>query len=93
MTMNNYMTIDILVADDGMELQCWMSTEDVWKNEQLKYPFQYTYLGERCAWTIHTNYQLTSKILSVAGETADRICSEQAAINDRRKKAVADASS
>jgi len=83
--MTNYMTADILVADDGMEIQCWMSTVEIWKSELLHYPFQYTYLGDRCTWLIHTNYQLTSKVLAVIGEQADRICAEQFLTNSRRK--------
>ncbi|MES2213171.1 MAG: hypothetical protein V4490_08570 [Pseudomonadota bacterium] len=81
----SYMAVTLAVADHELQLQCWMTTVDEWAHGGTQFPYQYTHLGERCTWLIHSNYQLTMKMLALVGEQADRICCEQVNINDKRK--------
>jgi len=81
----NYMTITADVHDNGISLSIWMCPIELWRSEQQQFPHIYTYMGERCTWFMHSNIELTGKVVSMAAEEADRICIEQARINDRRK--------
>jgi len=83
----NYMTVSLDTNRDGINLAGWISTVDYWNAEKEAFPYAYTYMGDRCTWLIHSNTELTPKMIQAVGETCDRICSEQAAINDRRKLA------
>jgi len=83
--MMRYMTVSLDVNAEGINLACWMSTVDFWTSEKEAYPYAYTYIGDRCEWLIHGNAELTMKMLAAVGETADRICSQQADINARRR--------
>ena len=80
-----YMSVQMNLGDDGMDFNCWVSTVDLWKGEGKNYPFSYTYLGDWCTWLIHSNTQLTSKVLAVLGEQCDRICKAQESKNETRK--------
>lgn len=80
-----YMTVSLDVNRDGINLACWMSTVDYWNSEIAAFPYAYTHLGNRCTWLIHSNSELTMKMIGAVGETADRICAEGAIINDRRR--------
>lgn len=83
----NYMTVSLDVNRDGINLAGWMSTVDYWNAEKDAFPYAYTYMGDHCTWLIHSNTELTMKMIAAVGETCDRICSEQSAINERRKVA------
>jgi hypothetical protein len=80
-----YMTVSLDVNVDGINLACWMSPANFWLSEREAYPFMYTHMGDRCTWLIHSNTELNMKMIGAVGETADRICSQQAEINSRRK--------
>ncbi len=80
-----YMTIQAVFMTTGMDFECWLSTVEFWTVEREKYPHDYTYVGEACTWLLRSNVELTPKIIVMAGEQADRICSTQIAINNTRK--------
>jgi len=82
-----YMTVSIDMMPDGINLFCSISTVEFWSNERDMFPYNYTYIGGTCTWLIHSNTELTMKMLGAVGETADRICEQGQAINDRRKVA------
>jgi len=82
---NNYMTVSLDVNSDGINLACWMSTVFFWNSEREAYPYAYTSMSDRCTWIIHSNAELTVKMLAAVTETADRICTQQIEINAKRR--------
>lgn len=82
---NRYMTVSYDTQPEGMNLTCWMSTVDFWMSEQVHYPHKYTHMGDVCTWLIHSNVELTNKVISMVVETADSICERQTRINAKRK--------
>jgi len=80
-----FMTIDVDIQPEGFNLCCWMSTKEFWQGELKSFPHAYTYSGDDCVWHIHANVELTSKIIVMAGEQADKIIAEQIERNDKRK--------
>ena len=85
--LKRYMTVSLDLMPDGMNVSCWMSTVEFWSQEVATYPHIYTYMGDRCTWFIHSNTELTPKLIQAAGETADRICAKQSQTNKDRKVA------
>jgi len=83
--LKRYMTVSLDVMPEGMNLSCWMSTVEFWSQEVSSYPNLYTYMGDRCTWFIHSNTELTPKLVTACGETADRICAAQSKQNADRK--------
>jgi len=82
-----YMTVALDVQPEGLNVACWMSTVEFWMSEKVQYPYDYTYMGDRCTWLIHANTELTMKMVAMVGETADKICSDTERVNARRKLA------
>ena len=80
-----YMTVSLDLTPSGINVAAWMSVAKFWRDERLAYPHTYTYMGDRCTWLIHSNTELTPKVIQAVGETGDRICKEQNAINANRK--------
>jgi len=80
-----YMTVHLSVMPEGFEVGCWISAVEFWQSEKAHFPYNYTYMGEHCTWIIHANMELTSKVVTMAGEQADRMCLETEARNNRRK--------
>jgi len=80
-----YMIVSIDTIENGLNLSCWMSPVEFWKEETQSYPFVHTYMGDSCTWLMRANRELSIKQVIMIGETADRICKEQAEINARRK--------
>ena len=80
-----YMTVSVDVQPEGMNLSCWMSTEEFWLSEVIQFSNKYTAMGNNCTWLIHANAELTMKMIAMVSEYADKICAEQKAINERRK--------
>lgn len=83
--LKRYMTVSLDLMPEGMNVSCWMSTVSFWQAEVANYPHVYTYMGERCTWFMHSNTELTPKLIHAIGETADRICSQQEDQNYERK--------
>jgi hypothetical protein len=79
------MTVSLDLQPEGINISAWMSTVEFWSQEVISYPHVYTYMGDRCTWFIHSNTELTPKIIQAVGETADRICAQQAQKNYERK--------
>jgi len=82
---HNYMTVSVDVMPDGLNLSMWMSTQEFWASEVAHFPYQFTYMGEFCTWILHSNIELTVKMIVVVGEQADEICIRQEKINRLRK--------
>jgi len=80
-----YMTVTLDLQPEGINVACWISTVEFWLSERKKYPYDYQYLGEHCAWLIHGNMELTPKLIVAVGETADRICRQTEVVNSKRK--------
>jgi hypothetical protein len=80
-----YMTVDVDVMPSGINLCMWMSTVEFWMSEVKNYPYKYTYIGNSCTWLLHSNSELTSKMINMIGEQADDICTKQAIKNSTRK--------
>jgi len=80
-----YMTIEVTLMTGGMDFSCWLSAEQFWKSETHRFPHVYTYASDRCTWFMHSNIELTNKIISMAGEEADRICLDIIATNKNRR--------
>jgi len=85
--MIRYMTVMLVVTEEGVSLSCWMSVEELWAQEVAQFPHKYTFMGDRCTWFVHSNSELTGKMVALAGETADKICAQQIEINYSRKLA------
>lgn len=80
-----YMTVSVDIQPEGMNISCWISTVDFWTVEKSQFPYPSTYMGDNCTWLIHSNIQLTIKMVAAVTEYADRICKEQSAFNSKRK--------
>lgn len=85
--LRRYMTVTMSVMPDGLELSCWMSVEEFWNAEKAQFPFNYVHMGDGCTWIIHSNRELTVKVIGMVGEAADSICRQQQERNNRRKLA------
>lgn len=83
--MRRYMTVSIDLQPEGCNISAWMSTQQFWTQEVITYPHLYTHMGDRCTWFIHSNHELSQKMVAAVGETADKICAQQAKKNDTRK--------
>lgn len=81
----NYMSVTVDLMPDGLSVSCWMCPDDFWKEEEQKFPYVYTYMGDRCTWFIHCNIELTNKAIAYVTDEADRICRVQAHRNENRK--------
>lgn len=82
-----YCTVSLDRQPTGLNLFVSMSTVEFWVEEKASYPNNYTYMGDRCTWLIHSNTELTPKLITSLGEECDRICADNARINDKRKLA------
>lgn len=82
-----YMTVSLDVTPVGINVACWMSTVDFFMSEKAMFPFQFTYIGEWCTWILHSNTELTAKMIAMVGEQADKMCIETEARNKKRKLA------
>ena len=82
-----YMTVSADFLSDGINLSCWIGTAEFWATERLMYPHDYIYIGGHCQWLIHSNSELTPKVIQAIGETADRIC-HQGEISAKNRRAV-----
>jgi hypothetical protein len=82
-----FMLVSVDRVEQGLNLCCWMSTENLFQWEKSTYPHVYKTLGNDCVWTIRSNTEMTIKLLAMCAETGDKICAEQIAINNRRKLA------
>lgn len=82
-----YMTVTIDRQPEGINITCWMSAEDTWLLETAAYPFTYTSMGEFCTWIMHSNVEMTLRLIGVVREEADAICIRQEKINSLRKLA------
>lgn len=80
-----YMTVSLDLQANGFNITGWMSTVEFWIAERAAYPHRYTAMGDACTWLIHSNTELTVKMIATVTEYCDRICREQTAINNRRK--------
>ena len=80
-----YMTVSVDIQPDGMNMSCWMAVEEFFAVEVVQFPHKYTAMGDSCTWLIHSNEELTIKMIALIGEYADRICQEQITINAKRK--------
>ena len=80
-----YMTVTMDVVPEGFSFQCWISTEEFWQFDKLMFPHVYTHVSDACTWFIRSNNELTNKVVSVAAETADKMCAEAIAHDKRRK--------
>lgn len=85
--LKRYMTVSIDVQPEGFAFQCWISVDAFWSQEVTEYPHVYTYVGGRCTWFIHSNIEMTSKMVIACGEQADRLCASQSQTNKERKLA------
>ena len=83
--LQRFMTVTVTVTPIGVNLSCWMSTEEFWKWDLSKYPHQYVYSGDDAGWHIRSDVEITSKVVSVVGEYAETILREQIERNYKRK--------
>lgn len=80
-----YMTVSVDVMQQGLNVSIWFTTERFWHDEIAMFPHSYDVQTGDCNWKVHSNSELTHKVLMMATEYADKICAENLAINNRRK--------
>lgn len=79
-----YLMISYDLQPNGYNTQAWISIDRPTAHELISYPNIYTYMGDMCTWFIYSAGQLTPKMISAAGEQADRICIEGRKILNNR---------
>lgn len=82
-----YMKVNLTLLDFQWRIDGSVGVQEFWQEELSQYPYFYTYMGDRCTWFIHSNIEMTPKLIQVCGEQADRMCAEGAKKNDTRKLA------
>lgn len=80
-----YMTVLASFMPEGMELSCWMAVDEFWKSEISSYTHNYTYKSDTCEWFIHSNVELTAKLIIAVGEYGQKICDDTIRFNNNRK--------
>lgn len=80
-----FMTVLASFMPEGMEMSCWMSTVEFWAEEVKQYPHEYDYMVNGCDWVIHSNIELSEKLIAAVGDYAQKICEENIAINNHRQ--------
>ncbi len=82
-----YVSVSCDMQPDGFNLACWLSTEDIWKGEEQKYPFAMKCQGEAFSFWVHSSCELTVKARRMIAEEAEKMLLRQIDINSRRKLA------
>ena len=80
-----FMTVTLDIVPQGMNVSCWISTEPSWLLEIPKYPYHYTRDENGCKWLIHSNSEMTNKMVTMVSEYAEMICKESLEADKRRK--------
>lgn len=82
-----YMTISMDCLNEGFNFCCWFSPMRFWLEEIASFPNDYTSEGNEHIWHVHSNVELTNKVVSMAIEQGEEITARTRAINARRKLA------
>lgn len=79
--------LQVTVEDMGnrLNLNCWLSTEEFWMEDEDERPFVRNNITYNCLWKIRSNRELTPKQYELVCEYASKILAVQRFKNDRRK--------